>query len=381
MKQAVESMRRETVKTNTQLADQGVDQTLDKVVNQALAHVSDERRGGAPRALIAAGVATGVALAPIVAGIAYSRFGVEHAAPLPSAIEADRRTFLSPMAGHISYYADESGEGHPLLLIHSVNAGASAYEMRPLFDFYRGRRPVYAIDLPGFGFSERGDRAYSAALYATALLDLLHQINAEQKNGADLVALSLGCEFAARAAIARPDLIRSLALISPSGLSGRAEENRTQRAGATSTGRTLRSLFAVPLWSQAFYDALASRASLRYFLQRSFDGEVDPGLLDYAWATTHQPGARFAPLYFISGQLFTPNAVETLYARVTQPVLVIYDRDGFVSFDALPSLLGQHANWQARRVTPTLGLPQFERLGDTTRALRSFWSEATVPLT
>jgi pimeloyl-ACP methyl ester carboxylesterase len=314
-------------------------------------------------------------------GIAYSSLAVEHAAPLPPAIEAERRTFLSPMAGLISYYADESGAGRPLVLVHSVNAGASAYEMRPLFDFYRGQRSVYALDLPGFGFSARGDRAYSADLYTTALLDLLREIGVDERGGADLVALSLGCEFAARAANDQPELIRSLALISPTGLSGRAHENGSQRAGvggASGAGRRLRSLLAFPLWSQALYDALVSRASLRYFLQRSFDGEVAPDLLEYAWATTHQSGARFAPLYFVSGQLFSSNAVETLYARLTQPTLVIYDRDGFVTFDALPDLLGQHANWQAKRVAPTHGLPQFERLGDTVRALQSFWSAAAV---
>lgn len=368
------AQRSETVRANTGQADKTIHQAVGETLEQASGAADMRGGGGATRALIA----TGAALAPLAVGIAYSSLAVEHAAPLPPAIEAERRTFLSPMAGLISYYADESGAGRPLVLVHSVNAGASAYEMRPLFDFYRGQRPVYALDLPGFGFSARGDRAYSAALYATALLDLLHEIDADERGGADLAALSLGCEFAARAANNRPELIRSLAFISPSGLSGRAHENRAQSTGASSAGRRLRSLLALPLWSQALYDALVSRASLRYFLQRSFDGEVDPGLLEYAWATAHQPGARFAPLAFVSGLLFTPNAVETLYTRLAQPTLVIYDRDSFVTFDALPDLLGQRANWQAKRVAPTHGLPQFERLSDTTRALQSFWSEAAA---
>jgi pimeloyl-ACP methyl ester carboxylesterase len=320
----------------------------------------------------------GAALAPVAAGIAYSRLAVDHSASLPPAVEADRRTFLSPMAGEISYYVDEQGDGRPLLLVHSVNAGASAYEMSPFFDYYSRQRPVYALDLPGFGFSARGDRIYSTDLFTVALEDLLHEIGADKQGGADVIALSLGCEFAARAAINHPELIHSLVFISPTGLSTSAPEDRGRQPGISGRSRRLRALFAFPLWSQAFYDALVSRPSLRYFLQRSFDGEVDPGLLEYAWSTTHQPGARFAPLYFISGQLFTPNASETLYARLTQPTLVIYDRDGFVNFDALPSLLGSHDNWQAKRVAPTRGLPQFERLSDTTRTLQTFWSGAPV---
>lgn len=324
----------------------------------------------ATRTLARAGIVAGATLTPIAAGIAYSRFAVQHATPLPLAIAADRREFRSPMAGQISYYADSSGDERPLALVHSVNAAASAFEMRPLFEYFRGQRPVYAIDLPGFGFSERPNQVYSAALYATALLDFLNEIGARERGGADIVALSLGGEFAARAARHMPDRIHSLALISPTGLSG--------RAGGGLGRQWLRSVLAFPLWSQALYDALVSRASLRSFLQRSFEGEIDTGLLEYAWATSHQPGARFAPLYFISGQLFTPDAVQSLYERVTQPTLALYDRDGYTSFDALPALLAVRSNWQAERITPTLGMPQFERLGDTTRALQSFWARMPV---
>lgn len=341
----------------------------EQTVEQAMEQAQDARGGPAP-----ALIALGAALTPLALGIAYSRVAVEHAAPLSPAIEAERREFLSPMAGMISYYADESGEGRPLLLVHGVNAGASAYEMSPLFDAIRGQRPIYALDLPGFGFSERGDRAYSADLYAVALLDLLDEIGAEARGGADVVALSLGCEFAARAANHRPERIHALALISPTGLSGQANENRSQRRGASGASRWWYGVFAFPLWSQAFYDALVSRSSLHYFLQRTFHGEVDPGLLEYAWATSHQPGARFAPLHFVSGQLFTSNAIERLYQRVTQPTLVIFDHDGFVNFDALPDLLSVRTNWQAKRIAPTCGLPQFERLDDTVRALQTFWS-------
>ncbi len=59
--------------------------------------------------------------------------------------------------------------------------------------------------------------------------------------------------------------------------------------------------FSVPVWSQPFYDMLATRASIRYFLRKSFVGQPDPGLVEYDFATSHQPGARFAPLAFISG--------------------------------------------------------------------------------
>jgi pimeloyl-ACP methyl ester carboxylesterase len=327
--------------------------------------------------IAAASVTTSLA-AGIASGIAYSALAIDHALPLPPAISAERRSLSAGRCGVLSYYADDTVSGRPLLLIHSINAAASAYEMRPLFDRYRSQRPVYAIDLPGFGFSERSDRVYSPALYTAAVRDALGEVTTGRE-GADVVALSLGCEFAARAALQEPERVRSLTLISPTGLSAPAQRNRSERAGESASGASISQLFRFPLWSQAFYDALASRWSIYYFLQKSFVGAPDPGLVAYAYATSHQPGARFAPLQFVSGQLFSPDISEAVYEHLPIPALALYDQDAFVRFDALTHVLARNPYWRARRIAPSKGLPQFERLDETVQALDSFWQgiEAT----
>lgn len=311
-----------------------------------------------------------IVAAPL-AWIAYSATLINHNIPLPPAIQAPRRTFTSGTVGELSYYADTHAGGKPLVLIHSINAGSSAYEMRPLFDHYRNERSVYALDLPGFGFSERADREYTPDLYAAAIRESL-QNEVQSDNGVDLVALSLSCEFAARVAYEQPHIISTLALISPTGFSYEGQQNRIERAQRTGTSDRLHNAFTFPLWSQAFYDALASRPSLRYYLQRQFVGHIDEGLVDYAYLTTHQPGAKHAPLYFISGKLFAGTIRQDVYDKLEQPTLVIYDRDPNVTFDRLPATI-KRPNWQEARITPTLGLPHFERLAQTTEALDRFW--------
>lgn len=313
-------------------------------------------------------------VAPLAAGIAYSALAIDHAVPLTPAIEAERRTLRSAQAGQLTYYADEHAAGRPMLLVHSINAAASAYEMRPLFEHYRSQRSVYAVDLPGFGFSERAERVYTPSFYTAALLDVLRQI-ASGREAVDIIALSLGSEFAARAAMEQPALVRSLTLISPSGLTARTQRNRSEQAGASPIGAALHRVLGFPLWSQAFYDLVASKASIRYFLRMSFAGEPDPRLVAYAYATAHQPGARFAPLAFLSGQLFSPDVREEVYERLTVPALVLYDQDAFVRFDTLPDLLARNQRWRAMRLSPSKGLPQFERLEAVTHALDAFWQE------
>ncbi|MBK8024861.1 MAG: alpha/beta fold hydrolase [Chloroflexi bacterium] len=299
------------------------------------------------------------------AWIAYSRFAIDHAVELAPALDAERVRFRDPVAGFLSYYADTAAEGRPLVLVHSINAAASAYEMKPIFDRFRGTRPIYALDLPGFGFSERADRVYTPELYAAAIHALLERV-ATPENPADVVALSLGSEFAARAALRGTGLIRTLTLISPSGLGVR---QRTAGQG----GDVALSAFRFPLWSQPFYDLLTTRASIHWFLKQSFVGDPDPGLVDYCVQTAHQPRARFAPLYFVSGKLFTDNALHSLYRRLELPVMVLYDRDYFVRFDALPGLMRERPNWRADRLAPSLGLPQFERMDAVAESLTDFW--------
>lgn len=306
--------------------------------------------------------------------LAYSQMKINHRLPLPRAIEADRETFIGKNTGMVSYYVDRSGSGRPLVLIHSINAAASAYEMRPIFEHYRGKRPVYAIDLPGFGFSDRTKREYSFQLYRDTIIEFLSRIG----EASDVIALSLSSEFAARAGVQRPDLFNSLTVISPTGF---GNKGASQNASASGTSDFFLGAFSFPLWTQAFYDLIATRASIHYFLQQSFEGNVDYGLEAYAYKTSHQPGARYAPLYFVSGKLFTPNVRKVVYGEVTFPVMVIYDKDNFTGFDALPEFVSQHPNWRAVRITPTRGLPHFEKPGDVIYRLDQFWKETETQTT
>jgi pimeloyl-ACP methyl ester carboxylesterase len=300
-----------------------------------------------------------VALAPVAAalgGIAYSRLFVPHDLPLPPALAGERRE-LAGRAGRLSYYV--AGSGAPLLLIHSVNAAASAYEVRPLFEHFQAGRRVYALDLPGFGFSDRSARDYTPRLYADAILDMLDEIGRDAGPAPiDAAALSLGCEFLARAATERPDRFRSLALITPTGL--RQGERFDGPTGSTRGAPAVRALFAFPLWSRPFFDLLNSHASQRYFLKQTFGSyaAIDAGLLEYDYLAAHQPDAQHAPYAFISGTLFSAD-ISRVYEALEMPVWLAYGTRGqFSNVD--PAQVSGRANW-ATQAFETGGLPYFER--------------------
>lgn len=302
--------------------------------------------------------------------IIYSHLGIDHQVLLPDAVPGERKVYASRDSGQLSYYFTRGQTGRPLVLIHSINAAASAYEMRPLFLHYRERRPVYALDLPGFGFSERSKRIYTPQLYKAAILDFLATQVGEP---ADVVALSLSSEFAAQAALEQPALFNSLVLISPTGFRLNQGKTSSQQASQLGVSNVVHPVFSFPVWARPFYDGLSTRTGIEYFLKKSFIGGVPQDLVDYDYATAHQPGAEHAPLYFISGKLFTRNIRQAVYEKLQVPTLVVYDRDGFTSFERLPETLVRNSFWQAVRLVPTLGLPQFERTEDTIEVLDGFW--------
>ena len=304
--------------------------------------------------------------------IIYSRKYIRHDAEILKAIDADKKNFESETAGRISYYADKDHKGVPLVLIHSINAASSAFEMKPIFERFRGERPVFALDLPGFGFSERSDRLYSPELFQHAVTDFLKTVVGEP---ADVVALSLSSEFAALSAEEHPELFRSLVMISPTGFNLPKTDRLSQQVKTRGTKSNLYAGLAVPLWNRPLFDLIASRPSIQYFLNKSFEGLVPERFVDYAYTTAHQPGAQYAPTYFLSGKLFTPDVREKVYEALEIPVLVIYDRDPYTNFDMLPMLIKEKENWGCTRITPTKGLPHWEQPEKTFKAMDSFWDE------
>lgn len=301
------------------------------------------------------------------ATIAPAPRGAGEVSSLAESLDAPRRALETEHGGHLAYYSDASGDGRPLLLLHSINAAPSSFEVRPLFEHYRGQRPVYSLDLPGFGHSDRSDRRYSPALFGGAIAEFLERVVGAP---ADLIALSLSGEFASRAAMAVPQRVASLVLISPTGFSGRG-------LPSAGTARGIHRMLTLPGLAQGLYNLVASRPSIRHYLGKSFIGTPPAEMIDYAYATSHQPGARHAPLYFLSTQLFTPHAIDQLYGRLVDlPVLVIADRDPYVGFDELVGFVAAHPSWQRKSLAPHMGLPHWERLAETTQVLDAFWAQA-----
>ncbi len=198
--------------------------------------------------------------------------------------------------GH-EIFVTEAGTGPLIVLVHGIYAGASSYEYRKLFPLLAERHRVVAVDLLGCGLSARPNIDYSAELFTEQIIDALREFGDEPTT---LIGSSLGGAFAIRAAARANDRVTHLVAICPTGLGGVLDRP------ASGAQRAVASTFRSPLVGETLWNALASRASLSWFLEHQSYADkasITPEIIDHYYAVTHQVGARYVAAQFVGGLL------------------------------------------------------------------------------
>ncbi|MCX7860159.1 alpha/beta hydrolase [Chloroflexus sp.] len=216
--------------------------------------------------------------------------------------------------------AYHAGAGRPVLLIHSINAAASVFEMREPFQRLSQQFAVHAFDLLGYGNSSRPPWRYRAAIYIDLITAMLERIGEPTA----LIASSLGAAYAVMAAARRPQLVSRLALICPTGI---GQLDRGPGIAAYTVYQLLRSPFG-----RLLYELLTTRASVRLFLASQAYADpanITPERLEGFYQTCRRPGAYYAPICFLSGLLNCDIAAT--FAALPHPTLVVWGSEAKTS--------------------------------------------------
>ena len=116
--------------------------------------------------------------------------------------------FVREIDGEQIHYVDE-GSGPPMVLIHGF--GCSTFQWRKLVPLLSAAHRVIAIDLPGFGFSDRNPEvALSHERHADRVVRLMDTLGIGR---ATLIGHSMGGGIAQRVAVAYPRRVDHLVLV------------------------------------------------------------------------------------------------------------------------------------------------------------------------
>lgn len=276
----------------------------------------------------------------------------------------------NPLPGDIGYYDwvygrvafYRMGVGDPLLLVHHPHPGGSAWEWRNIFPELANHHTVYALDLLGFGLSDRPNVGYGGAMYADLVHDFLQDVV-----GVPTMAVGsvLGASYVVNAAVRRPELISGLVLSNPTGT--------LMHQSASAEGATWATLHT-PVLGASLYNALMTRANIERVLteQYYYDPQmVSAGLVRYIYTAAHQPGSQFAAASYLSGRLDLP--MRMAFSSITQPTLLIWGRDAYYTpLSNAADLLYRHPNTTLQIIDECGMFPHDEKAGEALHAIRQF---------
>ncbi len=270
-------------------------------------------------------ISRGIALTgAVVAGgalVVTARSVLATPQPLENALEGEQHLFRF-REGDIFYAAAGPQGAQPVLLLHSTHLSASSFEWRRNFSALSQEFRVYAPDLLGFGLSDRPAIGYSANTYVTFISDFVREVIGRP---AMIVARGQSAAFSTRAAYLDPPLFSRLVLISPTGIATDKADGQIEEGGPIETLRGVLRRVSETSAGEVPYALLTTKSALSLFVARqsyAHSEQITPALVQHLFATTHQHGARFAPLAFMTGKLDLPVAND--FARLQQPVLLVW---------------------------------------------------------
>ncbi len=151
---------------------------------------------------------------------------------------------------------EQASDAQPLVFVHGLSGSWQNWlEQLPVF---AAERRVITFDLPGFGHSPMPGQRLSIAGYARLIDELLAQLGVD---AAAVVGNSMGGFIGAELAIAFPQRVERLVLVSAAGIS--THEHRGSTRVLPAMRRAERILMASGAWAATRSDAVARRARLR----------------------------------------------------------------------------------------------------------------------
>lgn len=267
--------------------------------------------------------------------------------------EPQRATFAQVEGVRVRYV--DRGEGPVVVLLHGF--ASSLDNWRHVMPALEGRHRVIALDLKGFGFSDRPPGDYSPAAQSKLVRALLDQRGVKRFA---VVGHSWGGSVALRIALDAPQRVTRLALYD----AWVYEEQLPTTFHWARAGGVGEALFS------AFYGERADEKMALAFYDRR---HVTEEFVERTEASLARPGAVAAALAAARGQRYAQ--VQDRYGDVKQPVLLLWGREDRVSPLAVGERLAKQLPNATLIVYPRCGhFPMVEARHGSNRDLAAFLS-------
>ncbi len=269
--------------------------------------------------------------------------------------EPKNATFANVEGARIRY-VDTGGDKPAVVLIHGFASALDAWAtvVPELSKTHR----VLAMDLKGFGWSDRPEGDYSPEAEAKIVLALMSQRNIES---AALVGHSWGASVALAATLQAPKRITRIALYD-------AWVYEAQLPAFFHWSRA--DFFGEALFGLYYKERPGEKMALAFYDQKY----VTEDLIDAVEGALDRPGTVAAALAAVRGQRYA--AVEANYRKIQQKTLLLWGREDVVAQLAYGERLTRDLPNSRLVVYPRCGhFPMIEAKDESNRELIAFLSD------
>ncbi|MGI0008704.1 MAG: alpha/beta fold hydrolase [Nitrosopumilaceae archaeon] len=198
-------------------------------------------------------------------------------------------------------YLEEGGSDANVLLIHGL--GASAERWARVIPYLSKKYNVIAVDLIGYGFSDKPSVDYTPVFFSQFIFDFLNTLGITKTS---MIGSSLGGQIAAECAITQSRVIEKIVLVSPSGI--------MKRSTPTFDAYTLAALYPTLEGTKTVFQMMAGEHK-----------EIDSNTIDGFIQRMTLPNAKMA---FMSTILGIRNAVSLSerLGEISVPTLIVWGK-------------------------------------------------------
>lgn len=151
--------------------------------------------------------------ASVLAGMyAVNKLIYKNTPRLESVLDGDKKYFNAKY-GRVFYV--KNGDGEPLIFVHGLASGASSFMWRKNFEELAKHFTVYAIDLPGFGKSDKKAIIYKPYMYIDVLRTFAKDIVGEP---AYVISSGQSSAYIFQLEYENPGMFKKIAAVCPTGI-------------------------------------------------------------------------------------------------------------------------------------------------------------------
>jgi 2-hydroxymuconate-semialdehyde hydrolase len=279
-----------------------------------------------------------------------------HTGAMPG--EPEGATFAELDGVRVRYV--EAGEGSPVVMVHGFASSLETW--LPVMPDVQVRHRVLAMDLKGFGWTDRPEGDYSPEAQARLVLALMDARGIER---AAFVAHSYGASVVLAIALLAPERVTRIAIYDGWVYSSQLP-TFFHMARADGLGEAL-----FGIW----YGERAEDRIALAFHDRSF---VTQELVDDVERALSRPGTHAAALAAVRAMRYEDQ--ERRYREIEQPALLLWGREDIVTPLSVGERLARDLPGARLVVYPRCGhFPMIEHARQSTRELVRFLDEGDQP--